>query len=168
MAASSSSTTHVTTKLRPDSSSDEYRSWSEVTLRLLQSRRLNGFIDGSLPLPPETNSQAHKDWKRIDRSVKEWIVGALSDAFLPAVVGRKTSRDVWLQLETIFTQPTAPSSPPPSRRGTLSITFLISSILYSFSCNIFGYRRVLLNISYTWYCCQPYYHKMGKIVCYSV
>ncbi|KAH6779149.1 hypothetical protein C2S52_010386 [Perilla frutescens var. hirtella] len=116
--SSSSSATQVnfpSTKLRLDSSREEYDSWKEAMLRVLESNNLVSFIDRKLPLPLETNSQAHKEWKHIDLIVKEWIFDSLSDQLKPIVIARKTAREVWFLLETNFTHPTP--SPPSVHQG---------------------------------------------------
>lgn len=134
MASSSSSplTTQANfapSKLCPGSSREEYDLWKELVLHLLETMNLLEFTDGRLPAPPETSSQALREWKRIDRLVKDCILEAVSDELLLAVISLKTSRDVLLELETMFTRTTPlPAQHPFAHQGPQSILYIFAFI----------------------------------------
>ncbi|KAL8551808.1 hypothetical protein ACS0TY_000747 [Phlomoides rotata] len=73
-------------------------------LCLIESEDLLVFINGEVA-PPPSPSQDYVVWRRRDRSVKGWILGALSDQLIQLCVGFDTARDVWLNLENKCTQP---------------------------------------------------------------
>ncbi|KAK6147604.1 hypothetical protein DH2020_018516 [Rehmannia glutinosa] len=115
----------VPTKLRRDHNkhSNNYRSWKEQMLCLMESQGLLGFVDGEI-YPPEkatdvdgkiTNSNDYNYvvWRRSDRLVKGWILGAVSEEVVDSVVTFETARDVWLELENTFANKSQDSTPPP-------------------------------------------------------
>lgn len=61
-------------------------------------------MDAEISAPPQSSDEAAA-WRRTDRLVKGWILGALSDEIVGSVAfGRDTSaRDVWLFLEKALT-----------------------------------------------------------------
>lgn len=99
MGSSAKASSSAFTKLRHDSSRDKYYSWREPMLHLLQTKNLLGFINNDLP---ETTTE---EWTRIDQLIRDSILETLSDGLVPTVAACRTSRDVWLRLETLFTQP---------------------------------------------------------------
>ncbi|KAH6799977.1 hypothetical protein C2S52_000441 [Perilla frutescens var. hirtella] len=105
-----------TTELRRDENSSNYISWKEQMLCLIESQGFVGFIDGGAP-PPPNDSQVYAEWRRSDRLVKGWILGALSDEVVESVVSFDSARDVWLELEKNFSIPklAQPPTPPPPR-----------------------------------------------------
>ncbi|KAH6799979.1 hypothetical protein C2S52_000443 [Perilla frutescens var. hirtella] len=103
----------VSTKLN----SSNYISWKEQMLCLIESQGFVGFIDDGAP-PPPNDTQVYTAWRRSDRLVKGWILGALSDEVVESVVSFDSARDVWLELENNFSipkfaQPPPPAPPPP-------------------------------------------------------
>ncbi|KAL3623607.1 hypothetical protein CASFOL_032423 [Castilleja foliolosa] len=113
----------VSSALSGDKNSNNYFSWKQQILCLIGSHELLGFIDGTIPPPqrpskiPSATADDGKDtnnnivW-RTDRLVKGWILGALADPILQDVVNFTTARDVWLELEKMFTSsPVTVSNP---------------------------------------------------------
>lgn len=91
--------------------------------------------------PPEkgkTNSQDYDNWRQIDRLLKDWILGALSDEVVQTLVtfDTATARDVWLQLEKKFTQSkgSAPPPRPAAEQGTWLL--VISNCICIGMCNL--------------------------------
>ncbi|KAL3623601.1 hypothetical protein CASFOL_032417 [Castilleja foliolosa] len=116
----------VSFKLSGDKNSNNYISWKQQILCLIESQDLLRFIDGTIPPPqppPEDPSATAADSKdinnaawRTDRLVKGWILGALADPVLKKVVRFTTARDVWLELEMMFAS--SAGSAPPQPRAT--------------------------------------------------
>ncbi|KAH6832897.1 hypothetical protein C2S53_020722 [Perilla frutescens var. hirtella] len=102
----------VSTKLRRDKNSSNYISWKEQMLCLIESQGFVGFIDGGAP-PPPNDSQIYAEWRRSDRLVKGWILGALSDEVVERVVRFDSARELWLELEKNFSIPERAQPPPP-------------------------------------------------------
>ncbi|KAL3623599.1 hypothetical protein CASFOL_032415 [Castilleja foliolosa] len=112
----------VSSKLYGDKNSNNYISWKQQILCLIESQDLLCFIDGTIPPPqpppkvPSTTDDDGKDvnndvmW-RTDRLVKGWILGALADPVLKNVVKFTNARDVWSELEKMF--PSSAGSAPP-------------------------------------------------------
>lgn len=94
----------VSSKLRGDRSSNNYESWKEQVLRLVERQGLVGFIDGEAP-PAPSDDPDYGTWRRTNWLVKGWILGTLSDEAVPQnVVSLDSARDVWLVLENYFSQ----------------------------------------------------------------
>ncbi|KAI3447211.1 hypothetical protein Pfo_003876 [Paulownia fortunei] len=99
----------VSCKLWGDKQSNNYSSWKQQMLCLIESQDLLRFIDGKIPPPqPPLETTAAGDgskdyvvW-RTDRLLKGWILGALGDTVLKTVANFATARDVWLELEKNF------------------------------------------------------------------
>ncbi|KAK4432812.1 hypothetical protein Salat_1043400 [Sesamum alatum] len=117
----------VSTKLYFNDTSNNYVAWKEQMLCLIGSQGLLGFIDGTNEPTPETaadGTTSENDlWRRTDMLLKGWILCSLNDDVIYAVLGLKTSRDVWLELEDIFRR-ISDSDPPnygpdPAPKGDL-------------------------------------------------
>ncbi|GFP89174.1 ankyrin repeat ph and sec7 domain containing protein secg [Phtheirospermum japonicum] len=110
----------VSSKLSGDKNSSNYFQWKQQILCLIESQDLLRFIDGTIP-PPQPPPKVPSDddgsyinnvvW-RTDRVVKGWILGALADNVLKNVANFTTARDVWFELEKIFTSTGAVTAPP--------------------------------------------------------
>lgn len=95
--------------------SPTYEPWKYQVLCLIESQGLLGFIDGTIPPPPEKIADGEEaerpnpeyiDWRRSDVLVKGWILGSISGLdVLSHVANLKTAREVWLELETKFSTP---------------------------------------------------------------
>ncbi|KAH6761662.1 hypothetical protein C2S52_019095 [Perilla frutescens var. hirtella] len=94
-------------KGKRDDVTSNFKIWKEQMLCLLESQDVVGFVDGGiLPPPPEKgggdSSDEQKQWRRIDRLVKGWILGSLGKDVPHAVWEKQTAREVWLELDNIF------------------------------------------------------------------
>lgn len=99
---------------RDENNSSNYKSWKEQMLCLIESQGLLAFIDGAAP-PPPVDGQDYAAWRRTDRLIKGWILGALSDSVAETVVNCNSAMDVWLKLENSFS---APKRAAPAEQGT--------------------------------------------------
>ncbi|KAL3623604.1 hypothetical protein CASFOL_032420 [Castilleja foliolosa] len=98
----------VSSELSGDKNSNNYFSWKQQFLCLIESQDLLDFIDGTIPPPPpeipsatadDDGNDINNDVWITDTLVKGWILGALADPILQNVVNFTTARDVWLELE---------------------------------------------------------------------
>ncbi|GER56944.1 ankyrin repeat-containing protein [Striga asiatica] len=109
----------ISAKLRREPPGN-YKSWKEQMLCLIESQGFLGFVDGEEISPPKKadgGQSEHAAWRRRDRLVKGWILGALSDEVVETVLGFSTAREVWTKLEKEFgvsKQVPAPPPPPPA------------------------------------------------------
>ncbi|KAK6126738.1 hypothetical protein DH2020_039509 [Rehmannia glutinosa] len=106
----------VSSKLSGDKQSNNYSSWKQQMLCLIESQDLLRFVDGTIP-PPQpplittttddgktASSKEYVMW-RTERLIKGWILGALDDTVLKTVANFASARDVWLELEKNFSEP---------------------------------------------------------------
>ncbi|KAH6761657.1 hypothetical protein C2S52_019090 [Perilla frutescens var. hirtella] len=88
-------------KGKRDDVTTNFKIWKEQMLCLLESQDVVGFVDGGILQPPPLekgggdSSDEQKQWRRIDRLVKGWILGSLGKDVLDAVWEKQTSREVW-------------------------------------------------------------------------
>lgn len=78
-----------------------FKIWKEQMLCLLESQDVVGFVDGRIISPP---SDDQKLWSRTDRLVKGWILGSIGRDAVDAVWEKKTARDVWTELDNVFSR----------------------------------------------------------------
>ena len=83
--------------------STNYLLWQAQLMPLLHSYDLAKHIDGSFPPPSLTLSDnqpnlIYHSWFRQDQLVLSWIVGSISEAFVPQVVGATSAHEAWQKL----------------------------------------------------------------------
>jgi hypothetical protein len=105
-------TNKFTIRLTPDN----YLYWRTQVDPILRSNLLFGFIDGSLPCPPEELAVPVKDgtpastidnpkysaWHQQDQSILSAIVFSLSEGVIGMVMMIPTSQEAWETLEASF------------------------------------------------------------------
>ncbi|XP_042944479.1 uncharacterized protein LOC122278348 [Carya illinoinensis] len=84
-------------------SNNNYHSWSQSMF--LSSKACNklGFIDGSFPIPAETDS-LFAPWSKCDIIVLSWLLNSLSPKIAQSVIYVDSSYAMWLELEERFSQ----------------------------------------------------------------
>ncbi|KAK1653985.1 hypothetical protein QYE76_071790 [Lolium multiflorum] len=103
----------ITVRLKPDN----YLYWRAQILPLLRSRRLDGFVDGSLPCPSRTVAALTANGTRVEAEnplYAAWvaqdqaIVSALQSSLMEGVAGLvlfvATSYDIWRTFEQSYAQ----------------------------------------------------------------
>ena len=91
---------------------DNYLFWRAKVLPLLRSRSLLGFVDGSLPCPPQVIptvhgpaiNPEHRMWVQQDQAILSAIQGTLGDEVAGLCLFAITSMDAWMTLEHAFAQ----------------------------------------------------------------
>ncbi|KAL8478343.1 hypothetical protein ACS0TY_030304 [Phlomoides rotata] len=96
----------VSEKLHIDEFSTNYIVWREQMLCLIESQGLIGLINGEVA--PEQDVV----WRRNDRLVKGWILGALTYQLAEKCIKFGTAREVWLKLDRKFTKSKISPRPP--------------------------------------------------------
>jgi hypothetical protein len=105
-------TNKFTIRLTPDN----YLYWRTQVDPILRSNLLFGFVDGSLPCPPEELEVPAKDdtpasiianpkysaWHQQDQSILSAIVSSLSEGVIGMVMMIPTSQEAWETLEASF------------------------------------------------------------------
>ena len=94
---------------------DNYLLWKAQIVPYLRGQHLFAFLDGSRPAPPlhlPTQLVEHttlipnlefQNWHLQDQLILSALISSLSENILAHVVTCRTSRDVWLTLERMFT-----------------------------------------------------------------
>ncbi|KAM0839874.1 hypothetical protein ACQ4PT_060029 [Festuca glaucescens] len=98
----------ITIRLTPDN----YLFWRAKVLPLLRSRSLLGYVDGSLPCPPQVIvtihgpaiNPEHRVWVQQDQAILSTIQGSLGDRVAGLCLFAATSMDAWTTLEHAFAQ----------------------------------------------------------------
>ncbi|KAK1607797.1 hypothetical protein QYE76_031470 [Lolium multiflorum] len=96
----------ITIRLTPDN----YLFWRAKVLPLLRSHELLGYVDGSLPCPPQVImtmqgpaiNPEHRVWVQQDQAILSAIQGSLGEGVAGLVLFAATSMDAWTTLEHAF------------------------------------------------------------------
>ncbi|XP_071681187.1 uncharacterized protein [Lolium perenne] len=96
----------ITIHLTPDN----YLFWRAKVLPLLRSHELLGYVDGSLPCPPQVImtmqgpaiNPEHRVWVQQDQAILSAIQGSLGEGVAGLVLFAATSMDAWTTLEHAF------------------------------------------------------------------
>uniref|UniRef100_A0A2N9F1U5 Reverse transcriptase Ty1/copia-type domain-containing protein n=1 Tax=Fagus sylvatica TaxID=28930 RepID=A0A2N9F1U5_FAGSY len=92
---------------------DNYLSWKTAIIPYINGNKILHYIDGTTAAPPQhipspTSSTtlipnpAFTSWFEIDQLLLSILVSTISESLVPSLVGRSSSRDVWLTLEKMF------------------------------------------------------------------
>uniref|UniRef100_A0A2N9GMC7 Uncharacterized protein n=1 Tax=Fagus sylvatica TaxID=28930 RepID=A0A2N9GMC7_FAGSY len=89
---------------------ENYLLWKAQIVPYLRGQHLYGFLDGSRPAPssnvaatPDLLNSDLQTWQTQDQMILSALISSLSETVLAHVVNCRTSRDVWLCLEKMFT-----------------------------------------------------------------
>uniref|UniRef100_A0A5K0WJW0 Retrotransposon Copia-like N-terminal domain-containing protein n=1 Tax=Nymphaea colorata TaxID=210225 RepID=A0A5K0WJW0_9MAGN len=82
--------------------------WKTQVLCLIESQDLQGFISGEIAASDKFIITGSKQeikplqWKKLDRLLRGWITGTLTEDVLGLVVGLETTQQVWKTLEEAY------------------------------------------------------------------
>ncbi|KAF7804016.1 uncharacterized protein G2W53_043127 [Senna tora] len=79
-----------------------YLIWSRLVRIALKAKNKLGFIDGSLPPPQDTMSDAFLRWSDADSMVTAWILHSMTKDLMEAYMFSPSARDLWLEMEEKF------------------------------------------------------------------
>lgn len=111
-------TSHNSQKFGFTLSPTNYGFWKTMIYPFLLTNNMIGYVDGTIPCPPQTIEQAVSSdkgpptppqpnpnyvmWVAKDAHARMLLLSTLSEAVFPHVQGITTSRDVWLSLERAY------------------------------------------------------------------
>ncbi|KAL0286577.1 UNVERIFIED_CONTAM: hypothetical protein Sangu_2727200 [Sesamum angustifolium] len=75
-----------------------FLTWRRSLIIALRAKIKLGFIDGRYIMPEKT-SDTYETWIRVDSMVTSWILNAISKRISKAFLYKKSSRQLWLDLE---------------------------------------------------------------------
>ncbi|RVW46098.1 Retrovirus-related Pol polyprotein from transposon RE1 [Vitis vinifera] len=107
----------ITLKLSPTN----YPLWREQALALAESQELLGHLTNEDPAPPQYTipnssntptaetyapriTEAYIAWQKVDRLLRGWIIGTLSEEILSLVVGLDTTNVAWEALKNAYAE----------------------------------------------------------------
>ncbi|XP_010520985.1 PREDICTED: uncharacterized protein LOC104799982 [Tarenaya hassleriana] len=103
------STDHTSLQLVSDRLSGpvDFHSWHRSITMALEGRNKLGFLNGSLPRPPDNDPNARL-WSRNNAVVNSWLLNSVSKHLAPSLLYLKTAEEMWLNLTKRFQQNNTP------------------------------------------------------------
>ncbi|XP_013617307.1 PREDICTED: uncharacterized protein LOC106323784 [Brassica oleracea var. oleracea] len=89
------------------SSGAEFHSWKHSIRMALNVRNKLGFIDGTIPKPPDNHRDAGS-WSRCNDMVATWIMNYVSKKIAHSLIYMSTAKSIWKNLLVRFKQDDAP------------------------------------------------------------
>ncbi|MCH80704.1 retrovirus-related Pol polyprotein from transposon TNT 1-94, partial [Trifolium medium] len=86
---------------------ENYRSWRRAMLIALGAKNKVGFVDGSIPQPPDNDPQ-YALWLRNDNVVASWLLNSVSKELTANIIYSSTAAAIWTDLEERFLQNNGP------------------------------------------------------------
>ena len=83
---------------------ENYSTWSRVVLIALDAKSKIGFIDGFIPKPQSSDHPYYTAWCKCNSTFLAWLFDLVSINLQPNVVYFKIAREVWLDLQHLFSQ----------------------------------------------------------------
>ena len=75
--------------------SESYASWAEHAETILVSRKLEGYILGTIEKPAEEGSKEGQKWKMTNALVRAWLLSSLSPQIAKQVERIKEASKIW-------------------------------------------------------------------------
>lgn len=85
----------------------EFHSWRRSVRMALNVRNKLGFIDGTVPKPPDGHRDAGS-WSRCNDMVATWIMNSVSKKIAQSLLYISTAESIWKNLLARFKQDDAP------------------------------------------------------------
>ena len=85
----------------------EFHSWKRSVCMALNVRNKLGFVDGTIPKPPDSHRDAGS-WSRCNDMVTTWIMNSVSKKIAQSLLYMPTAESIWKNLLTRFKQDDAP------------------------------------------------------------
>ncbi|XP_024006507.1 uncharacterized protein LOC112083018 [Eutrema salsugineum] len=89
------------------SSGSEFHSWRRSVRMALNVRNKLGFIDGTIPKPPDDHRDAGS-WSRCNDMVATWLMNYVSKKIRQSLLFMSTAESIWNNLLCRFKQNNAP------------------------------------------------------------
>lgn len=81
---------------------ENYSSWAEHVETILVSRRLEGYILGTVEKPTEENSKEGQKWKTTNALVRAWLLSSVSSQIAKQVERIKEASEIWRLLKGTY------------------------------------------------------------------
>uniref|UniRef100_A0ACD5XWJ6 Uncharacterized protein n=1 Tax=Avena sativa TaxID=4498 RepID=A0ACD5XWJ6_AVESA len=81
---------------------ESYVSWAEHAETILVSRKLDGYILGTVEKPMEENSKEGQKWKMTNALVRAWLLSSLSPQIAKQVERIKEASEIWRLLKGTY------------------------------------------------------------------
>ncbi|XP_010520325.1 PREDICTED: uncharacterized protein LOC104799478 [Tarenaya hassleriana] len=133
---------------RPLTGATDFNSWHRSMSMALEGRNKLGFVDGTLPKPPDSDSDSAL-WSRANLMVSAWIMSSVSAEIHANLLYVKTARQMWQILLKCFQQQHAPRRFSLKRRmyalqqGSLDVTTFFNRL-----CALWEERKSLRSSPY--------------------
>ena len=82
--------------------SESYASWAEHAETILVSRKLEGYILGTIEKPAEEGSKEGQKWKMTNALVRAWLLSSLSPQIAKQVERIKEASEIWRLLKDTY------------------------------------------------------------------
>lgn len=82
--------------------SESYASWAEHAETILVSRKLEGYILGTIEKPAEEGSKEGQKWKMTNALVRAWLLSSLSPQIAKQVERIKEASEIWRLLKGTY------------------------------------------------------------------
>src|ERR1044072_8790726 len=76
---------------------DNYASWKRSMVLSLSGKNKLGFLDGSIPQPPEDDPH-YRAWNRYNNIVSSWNINSITKEIAASVIYSNTATTIWLDL----------------------------------------------------------------------
>lgn len=81
---------------------ESYASWSEHAETILVSRKLEGYILGTVEKPSDENSKEGQRWKMTNALVRAWLLSSVSPQIAKQVERIKDAAEIWRLLKGTY------------------------------------------------------------------
>jgi hypothetical protein len=82
--------------------SETYASWAEHAEIILVSRKLEGYILGTIQKPLEESSKEGQKWKTTNALVRAWLLSSMSPQIAKQVERIKDACEIWRLLKGTY------------------------------------------------------------------
>ncbi|XP_010545312.1 PREDICTED: uncharacterized protein LOC104817731 isoform X1 [Tarenaya hassleriana] len=79
----------------------DFNSWKRRMEIALISRNKLGFVDGTLPRPPDGHPDAGT-WSRVNEVVSFWVMNSVSEKLAPIILYKDSAQAMWEDLHSCF------------------------------------------------------------------
>uniref|UniRef100_A0ACD6ADD2 Uncharacterized protein n=1 Tax=Avena sativa TaxID=4498 RepID=A0ACD6ADD2_AVESA len=84
--------------------SESYASWAEHAETILVSRKLEGYVLGTVKKPLEEDSKESQRWRATNALVRAWLLGSLSPQIAKQVERIKEASEIWRLLKGTYSR----------------------------------------------------------------
>jgi predicted MarR family transcription regulator len=81
---------------------DSYGSWAEHAETILVSRKLEGYVLGTIHKPAEENTKEGQKWKTTNALIRAWLLSSVSPQIAKQVERIKDVSEIWRLLKGTF------------------------------------------------------------------